>query len=80
MNDGPYVSGGGTSDNISDASRVPVFTGVQTIVDKVLRGKTVPERIPLELVRATRDNLGAWVRQLRAWDDVDAPDEYLQRR
>jgi hypothetical protein len=59
---------------------VPVFTGVQTIVDKVLRGKTVPERIPLELVRATRDNLGAWVRQLRAWDDVDAPDEYLQRR
>jgi ribose transport system substrate-binding protein len=53
--------------------------GVQTIVDKVLRGKAVPERIPLELVRVTRENLGAWVRQLQAWGFVDAPDEYLQR-
>jgi ribose transport system substrate-binding protein len=54
--------------------------GVQTIVDRVLRGKTVPERIPLDLVRVTRANLGAWVRQLRDWGYPDAPDEYLQRR
>jgi ribose transport system substrate-binding protein len=53
--------------------------GVDTIVDRLVRHKSVPERIPLELVRVTRDNLGAWVRQLRAWGFVDAPEEYLQR-
>jgi ribose transport system substrate-binding protein len=53
--------------------------GVDTIVDKLLRKSAVPERIPMELVRVTRDNLGAWVRQLRAWGFVDAPEEYLER-
>jgi ribose transport system substrate-binding protein len=53
--------------------------GVDTIVDKLLRKGPVPERIPMELVRVTRDNLGAWVRQLRAWGFVDAPEEYLER-
>ena len=45
----------------------------------LLRKSAVPERIPMELVRVTRDNLGAWVRQLRAWGFVDAPEEYLER-
>jgi ribose transport system substrate-binding protein len=53
--------------------------GVDTIVDKLLRKQSVPQRIPMELVRVTRANLGAWVRQLRAWGFVDAPEEYLQR-
>ena len=53
--------------------------GVDTIVDKLIRKSAVPERIPMELVRVTRDNLGAWVRQLRAWGFVDAPEEYLDR-
>ena len=53
--------------------------GVDTIVDKLVRKNAVPERIPMELVRVTRDNLGAWVRQLRAWGFVDAPEEYLER-
>jgi len=53
--------------------------GVDTIVDHLVRKKSVPERIPLELVRVTRENLGTWVRQLRAWGFVDAPEEYLQR-
>lgn len=52
--------------------------GVDTIVDKLLRGRAVPERIPMDLVRVTRGNLGAWVRQLRAWGFVDAPEEYLE--
>ena len=53
--------------------------GVDTIVDRLVRRKRVPERIPLELVRVTRENLGTWARQLRAWGFVDAPEEYLQR-
>jgi ribose transport system substrate-binding protein len=54
--------------------------GVDTIVDKLIRKSAVPDRIPMDLVRVTRDNLGAWVRQLRAWGFVDAPEEYLERR
>jgi ribose transport system substrate-binding protein len=53
--------------------------GVDKIVDKVLLGKTVPERIPMELVRVTAETLGSWARQLRAWGFPDAPEEYLQR-
>jgi ribose transport system substrate-binding protein len=53
--------------------------GVDAIVDKVLLGKTVPERIPMELVRVTVGTLGSWTRQLHAWGFPDAPEEYLQR-
>jgi ribose transport system substrate-binding protein len=53
--------------------------GVNTIVDKVLLGKSPPERIPMDLVRVTAGTLGSWARQLRAWGFPDAPEEYLQR-
>jgi ribose transport system substrate-binding protein len=52
--------------------------GVQTIVDKLVLGKAVPTIVPLELVRVTADNLGAWARQLRAWGFGDVPEEYLE--
>jgi ABC-type sugar transport system substrate-binding protein len=52
--------------------------GVQTIVDKLVLGKAVPPIVPLDLVRVTADNLGAWARQLRSWGFGDVPEEYLQ--
>lgn len=52
--------------------------GVQSIVDKLVLGKTVPTIVPLDLVRVTADNLGAWARQLQAWGFGDVPEEYLQ--
>ena len=52
--------------------------GVETIVKKVLRKQPVPERIPMELVRVTASNLGAWARQLKTWGFGDVPDEYLR--
>jgi ribose transport system substrate-binding protein len=59
----------------------PVYTwgyvGVETIVDKVHFGKDVPEIIPMELVRVTKDNLGEWARQLQEWGFSDVPQEYL---
>jgi ribose transport system substrate-binding protein len=55
------------------------FIGVHTIVDKVLLKKDVPAMIPMELVRVTRDNLGAWARQLRDWGFTDVAPEYLNR-
>ena len=54
------------------------YVGVQTIVDKLHLGKEIPEIIPMELVRVTKDNLGEWARQLQAWGFSDVPASYLQ--
>jgi ribose transport system substrate-binding protein len=53
--------------------------GVETIVDKVLLGKAVPQRIKMDLVRVSRENLGSWSRQLKSWGFVGIPEEYLRR-
>jgi ribose transport system substrate-binding protein len=54
------------------------YVGVSTIVDKLHNKKNVPEMIPMELVRVTKDNLGTWARQLKAWGFTDVPDAYLK--
>ena len=51
--------------------------GVDTIVDKVLFKKEVPEHIRMEPVRVTRENLGTWARQLKSWGFTGLPEEYL---
>jgi ribose transport system substrate-binding protein len=51
--------------------------GVTAIVDKVILGKSVPEIMPMELVRVTKDNLGDWARQLKDWGFTDVPDRFL---
>ncbi len=53
--------------------------GVRTIVDKLYLKKDVPQMIPMELVRVSKENLGAWARQLRDWGFTDVPAEYLNR-
>jgi ribose transport system substrate-binding protein len=52
--------------------------GVETIVDKVLLGKGVPSKLPMELVRVSRQNLGAWTRMLKRWGFTGLPDETLK--
>ncbi|HEY7514421.1 MAG TPA: substrate-binding domain-containing protein, partial [Vicinamibacteria bacterium] len=54
--------------------------GVETIVDHVFFGKTVPERIRMELVRVTRESLGSWARKLKSWGFTSIPEEYLRRQ
>ena len=42
--------------------------GVRTLFAKVHDKKDPPTAIiPMELVRVSKDNLGAWARQLRDW-------------
>jgi ribose transport system substrate-binding protein len=55
------------------------YVGVKTIYDKVHEGKAVPEVMPMELVRVSKENLGAWARQLRDWGFTDVNPEYLKR-
>jgi ribose transport system substrate-binding protein len=54
------------------------YIGVRTVVDKIHFHKDVPAIIPMELVRVSKENLGAWARQLKAWGfQVDS--QYLSR-
>jgi ribose transport system substrate-binding protein len=55
------------------------YIGVQRIFDKVHEGKAVPEIIPMELVRVSKENLGSWARQLKDWGFTDVNEEYLKR-
>jgi len=52
--------------------------GVRTIVDKLHFKKDVPQIIPMELVRVSKENLGTWARQLQAWGFTNVPPAYLQ--
>lgn len=54
--------------------------GVRTIVDKVHFKKDVPQIMTVELVRVTKDNLGAWARQLKAWGFTDVDPKYLSMK
>jgi len=48
-------------------------TSVGIIVDHVMQKKDVPAFVKMPLIRVTKDSLGVWARQLKAWgfDDVD---------
>jgi ribose transport system substrate-binding protein len=56
------------------------YIGVHRIFDKVHDGKAVPEIIPMELVRVSKENLGTWARQLRDWGFTDVNPDYLKRQ
>ena len=43
------------------------YVSVKTIFDHVYLKKDVPAHVNMELVRVSKDNLGAWARQLRDW-------------
>lgn len=50
---------------------------VEAIIDKLHLDKEVPEILPKRLIRVTRENLGGWSRQLRAWGYKGIPDKFL---
>jgi ribose transport system substrate-binding protein len=54
--------------------------GVRTIVDKLHFQKDVPEIIPMELVKVTKDNLGTWARQLQTWGFTNVDPAYLKMK
>ena len=54
------------------------YVSVQTIVSKVHLKQEVPVMNKMELVRVSKDNLGAWARQLRDWGFTDVSEAYLK--
>jgi ribose transport system substrate-binding protein len=55
------------------------YESVKRIVDKVHLKQDVPTIIPMELVRVSKETLGSWARQLKAWGFTDVPEEYAKR-
>jgi len=54
------------------------YVSVQRIFDKVQLKQDVPQMIPMDLVRVSKENLGTWARQLQAWGFTDVPEAYLK--
>jgi ribose transport system substrate-binding protein len=73
----PYVEKGLAPVLLAQPTYLWGKVSVETIVDKVHLKKDVPQIIPMELVRVTKDNLGTWARQLKEWGFTDIPDRYL---
>jgi ribose transport system substrate-binding protein len=53
------------------------YESVKRIFDKVQLKQDVPQIIPMDLVKVTKENLGAWARQLKTWGFTDVPEAYL---
>jgi ribose transport system substrate-binding protein len=73
----PYVEKGLAPVLLAQPTYLWGSVSVETIVDKVLLKKEVPQRIPMELVRVSKENLTRWARQLRDWGFTDVPAKYL---
>ena len=54
------------------------YVSVGMIVDKIHLKKDVQVMNKMELVRVSKDNLGAWARQLRDWGFTDVSETYLK--
>jgi ribose transport system substrate-binding protein len=74
----PYVEKGLAPVLLAQPVYLWGYVGVSTIVDKIVLSKQVPERIPMELVRVSKDTLPQWAKQLKDWGFTDVPDKYLQ--
>ena len=73
----PYVERGLAPVLLAQPTYLWGYESVKMIFEKVQLGNDVPEINPMELVRVSKDNLGAWARQLRDWGFTDVPESYL---
>jgi ribose transport system substrate-binding protein len=50
---------------------------VEKVIDRIHLKKDVPVINEMKLIRVSKENLGGWARQLRAWGYEGVPEEYL---
>jgi len=50
---------------------------VEKVIDKIHLKKDVPVMNEMKLIRVSKENLGGWARQLKAWGYEGVPQEYL---
>jgi len=74
----PYVEKGIAPVLLAQPTYMWGHVCVEKVIDKVYLKKDVPAITRMELVRVTKENLGTWARQLKAWGFADIPEEYLK--
>ena len=73
----PYVDKGLAPVLFAQPTYLWGFVSVKTIFDHVYLKKDVPAHVQMDLVRVSKDNLGAWARQLKTWGFADVDPKYL---
>lgn len=74
----PYVEKGIAPVLLAQPTYKWGYVSVEKIVDKVLLNKDVPAINRMDLVRVSKETLGAWARQLKEWGFDDVAEEYLK--
>jgi ribose transport system substrate-binding protein len=74
----PYVEKGIAPVLLAQPTYKWGYVSVEKIVDKIILNKEVPAINRMDLVRVSKENLGAWARQLKEWGFDDVPEEYLK--
>jgi ribose transport system substrate-binding protein len=73
----PYVDKGLAPVLLAQPTYLWGYVSVKTIFDHVYLHKDVPAHVQMDLVRVSKDNLGTWARQLKAWGFTDVDPKYL---
>ncbi len=73
----PYVDKGLAPVLLAQPTYLWGYVSVKTIFDHVYLHKDVPPHVQMDLVRVSKDNLGTWARQLKAWGFTDVDPKYL---
>jgi ribose transport system substrate-binding protein len=73
----PYVEKGLAPVLLAQPTYLWGYVSVKTIFDHVYLHKDVPAHVQMDLVRVSKENLGTWARQLKAWGFSDVDPKYL---
>jgi ribose transport system substrate-binding protein len=74
----PYVQKGLAPVLLAQPTYQWGYVSVNKIFEKVHLKQDVPTIMPMELVRVSKENLGTWARQLKAWGFTDVGEEFLK--
>ena len=74
----PYVERGIAPVLLAQPTYKWGYVSVEKVIDKIHLKKDVPPITRMELVRVSKETLGTWARQLKAWGFTDVPEEYLK--
>lgn len=73
----PYIEKGLAPVLFAQPTYLWGYVSVKTIFDHVYLKKDVPAHVQMDLVRVSKDNLGAWARQLKEWGFTDVDPRFL---
>jgi len=74
----PYVDKGIAPVLLAQPTYKWGYVSVEKVIDKIHLKKDVPAITAWNWCGVSKETLGAWARQLKAWGFTDVPEEYLK--